>query len=150
MGNVNIRKGEKRDMKAVMELIQELADYEKAPDEVVINSDVLEKEAFGNDKIIDTLVAEIDGTVVGAMIYYDIFSTWKGRSMYLEDFVINSNYRRMGIGEKLFDRLISEAKKRGSAKIKWQVIDWNEPAIKFYEKLNASLDGVWIDCTLTL
>jgi len=150
MGNVNIRKGEKRDMKAVMELIQELADYEKAPDEVVINSDVLEKEAFGNDKIIDTLVAEIDGTVVGAMIYYDIFSTWKGRSMYLEDFVINSNYRRMGIGEKLFDRLIAEAKKRGSAKIKWQVIDWNEPAIKFYEKLNASLDGVWIDCTLTL
>ena len=150
MGNVNIRKGEKRDMKAVMELIQELADYEKAPNEVVINSDVLEKEAFGNDKIIDTLVAEIDGTVVGAMIYYDIFSTWKGRSMYLEDFVINSNYRRMGIGEKLFDRLISEAKKRGSAKIKWQVIDWNEPAIKFYEKLNASLDGVWIDCTLTL
>ncbi|MFT7612869.1 MAG: ribosomal protein S18 acetylase RimI-like enzyme [Parvicellaceae bacterium] len=150
MGNVNIRKGEKTDMKAVMSLIQELADYEKAPDEVNINADVLIKEAFGEGKIIDTLVAEVDGTVVGAMIYYDVFSTWKGRSMYLEDFVINANYRRMGIGEKLFDQLILEAKKRGSAKIKWQVIDWNEPAIKFYEKLNATLDGVWIDCTLTI
>jgi len=136
MAPVIIRKGTESDMKAVMQLIQDLADFERASDEVNIDSNVLVQEAFGANKIIDILVAEADGDIVGTMIFYDMFSTWKGRSMYLEDFVIRKSHRRMGIGEQLFEALIAEAKRRGSAKIKWQVLDWNEPALNFYKKFN--------------
>ena len=150
MAPVIIRKGTESDMKAVMQLIQDLADFERASDEVNIDSNVLVQEAFGANKIIDILVAEADGDIVGTMIFYDMFSTWKGRSMYLEDFVIRKSHRRMGIGEQLFEALIAEAKRRGSAKIKWQVLDWNETAIDFYKKIDASFEQEWLNCTLNL
>lgn len=137
-------------MPAIMELIRELAIYEKALAEVEITSADLTDAAFGNHDIIATLVAESSDEIVGAMIFYDVFSTWKGRSLYLEDFVISENFRRNGIGSLLFDALKDEARRRGSSKIMWQVLDWNEPAIKFYEKLGCNFEKEWIDCTLTI
>ncbi|MDG2330759.1 MAG: GNAT family N-acetyltransferase [Flavobacteriales bacterium] len=149
MKNAITRKGEKADMLQVLALINELAAYEKAPKEVLISEEILLEEGFGLDKIFDTIVAELDGEVIGMLLYYPVFSTWKGRSIYLEDFIVSKNHRRKGVGQLLIDALIFEAKVSQAKKIRWQVLDWNTPAIKFYQRINATLENSWIDCTLS-
>ncbi len=150
MKNTIIRKGTKSDMPRVLELIKELALYEKAPDEVLISEETLLTEGFGPNKLFDTLVAETDNEIVGMLLYYPVFSTWKGRSIYLEDFVVADSHRRKGIGQLLIDALVQEARSAKAKKIRWQVLDWNSPAIEFYKKISATLENSWIDCTLTL
>ena len=150
MKNTIIRKGTKSDMPRVLELIKELALYEKAPDEVLISEETLLEDGFGPNKLFDTLVAETDNEIVGMLLYYPVFSTWKGRSIYLEDFVVADSHRRKGIGQLLIDALVQEARSAKAKKIRWQVLDWNSPAIEFYKKISATLENSWIDCTLTL
>ena len=137
-------------MPRVLELIKELALYEKASDEVLISEETLLTEGFGPNKLFDTLVAETDNEIVGMLLYYPVFSTWKGRSIYLEDFVVADSHRRKGMGQLLINALVQEARVAQAKKIRWQVLDWNSPAIEFYKKISATLENSWIDCTLTL
>lgn len=138
---INIRKGNKQDIPHVYNLVVELAVYEKEPEAVTATL-----EDYYNDfeeGIFKTLVAEKDGEVIGMMIYYMTYSTWKGKMMYLEDFVVNEKHRQSGVGQLLYNRFIEESKKENARLVKWQVIDWNEPAIRFYEKNDAIIEKCW-------
>ncbi len=143
--NVEIRTATSEDMPSVLELIQELADYENAPDEVVVTVDQLTNDGFGQNKVFDAQVAVINQEIVGFALYYTGYSTWKGRTLYLEDFVIKEALRGKGIGKLLFEKVISIAKSSGAQRMDWQVLDWNDPAINFYKKYNAELDPEWLN-----
>lgn len=145
---VSIRNARKEDMEAVLGLIQELADYEKAGDEVVVTKDELELDGFGPNKVFDCIVADLDGKVIGFALFYTSYSTWKGKSLYLEDFLVTEKHRRKGIGEMLFNSVYEIAKERNVRRFEWQVLDWNTPAINFYKKQAAHLDETWINCKL--
>ena len=147
--NITIRNAEPRDVPAMLALIKELALYEKAPDEVITTEASMLKDGFGEEKIYDSIVAEAKGRVVGVAIYYVVYSTWKGRIIYLDDLVVTESFRRFGIGKKLFDELTRITKEAGVHQLRWHVLNWNMPAIKFYEKYHASLDPDWISCKLT-
>lgn len=141
-----IRRGASTDLPPVLELIHELAHYERAPDEVT-NHLALMQEQFMHDSFA-FFVAEVDRTVVGVALYYFSYSTWKGRSMYLDDLVVTESVRGKGIGKKLLDAVVEEAKKQKVAKLHWQVLDWNTPAIRFYERVGAMFDHEWVNCKL--
>lgn len=145
---MKIRKGVKADLPQVLELIHELAIYEKAPDEVEITLEQLEQDGFGDKPVYEFFVAENDKEIVGIALYYFRYSTWKGKAVYLEDLVVKASHRGKGYGQLLLDAIIREAKRTSSKQVRWQVLDWNEPAIKFYQKLGAELDEEWINCTL--
>ncbi|WP_107040197.1 GNAT family N-acetyltransferase [Brumimicrobium mesophilum] len=140
----NIRKAKRGDEQALMGLVQELADFEKAPDEVINTPEQLAIDLF-DDQLCDCFVYEVDGVIRGMALYYISYSTWRGRCLYLEDLYIQPEFRRTGIGLKLFQILVDEAKKLGVKRMDWQVLDWNESAIKFYEKIGATLDPEWIN-----
>ena len=142
---ITIRESKKEDMSAVLDLIQELASYEKATNEMINTVENLEKDGFGKDKVFDCIVAELDDIIVGFALFFTGYSTWKGKTLYLEDFLVNESHRGKGIGKLLFNKVIEEAKKRGVKRMDWQVLDWNEPAINFYKKYNATLDGEWFN-----
>lgn len=144
-----IRKGQKKDLPALLALIQELATYEHAADQVEVTVETLEKEGFGDTPLFYFLVAEIDDQVVGTALYFHTYSTWKGRVLYLEDLVVQASFRRLGIGKLLFDRLVQEAQQLDAKRLCWQVLDWNTPAIQFYEKIQTNFDSEWINCKLT-
>lgn len=145
----SIRKGAKEDLSKVLELIQELALYEKAPQEVTITLDELVEDGFGSNPIYGLFVAKQENTIVGIALYYEKYSTWKGRCTYLEDIIVTESKRNQGIGHALFQAVIAVAKERNSARMEWQVLDWNEPAINFYKKYNAELDPEWFNGKLT-
>ncbi|MES2331247.1 MAG: GNAT family N-acetyltransferase [Bacteroidota bacterium] len=145
---VLIRRAEKKDCGRLLELIQELADYEKAPQEVTVTLEHFEESGFGEKPVWWGFVAEINGHVEGFALYYIRYSTWKGQCLYLEDFLVTEKLRGLGAGKLLFDRLIEEGKERGYNRMVWQVLDWNEPAINFYKKYNAILDPEWVNGTL--
>lgn len=148
---INIRRAVKEDGQAIMELIKELALYEKAPEEVTIKYDHFIESGFGENPVWWAFVAETaEKKVVGFALYYIRFSTWKGQRLYLEDIVVNEKYRGKSVGSLLLDRLIVEAKEKKFTGMMWQVLDWNEPAINFYKKYNAKMDGAWINCILDL
>ncbi len=147
--NISIRKGIKEDLPQVHGLIQELADYEKAPDEVTNTLAAMQEDGFGANPVFEFLVAETSGNIIGIALYYMAYSTWKGKMLYLEDLVITEKYRRYGVGKQLFDAFARRAQELGAKRLKWQVLEWNEPAIAFYKKLNANLDGEWINCNMT-
>lgn len=132
-----------------MELIQELADYEKAPEEVTVSLEHFQESGFGPNPVWWAFVAEVDGRVEGFALYYIRYSTWKGQRMYLEDILVTEQMRGKQLGKLLFDQLIVEAKDRNLKGIVWQVLEWNEPAINFYKKYNASFDGEWINCSIS-
>jgi GNAT superfamily N-acetyltransferase len=148
--HINIRSAERTDCKRLLELIQELADYEKAPQEVTVTLEHFEGSGFGTTPIWWAFVAEIDGRVEGFALYYIRYSTWKGQCLYLEDFLVTEKLRGHGAGKQLFDRVIQEAKDKGFKRMVWQVLDWNEPAINFYKKYNATLDPEWLNGSIDL
>ena len=130
-----IRKAKQEDCERLMELVHELAVFEKAPEEVSVTLDHFEESGFGESPVWWAFVAEVDGMVQGFALYYIRYSTWKGQRMYLEDILVNEEFRGKGIGKLLFDKLIEEAKEKKFNGIVWQVLDWNEPAINFYKKI---------------
>ncbi len=146
--SLKIRKGREEDLERVLELIQELADYEKEPDAVVNTVDQMRIDGFGTNPIFGFIVAEKDGSVIGASIYYYRYSTWKGKRMYLEDLIVTESERGSGAGRLLFDETIKIGKNANCSGMMWQVLDWNEPAINFYKKYNSQLDSEWINCSL--
>jgi GNAT superfamily N-acetyltransferase len=146
---IKVRKGYKEDLPAVLSLVKELAAYEKAPDDVVVTLDDMERDGFGDNSIFKFYVAEIDGVIAGMALYYVKYSTWKGRCIFLEDIIVREQYRRYKLGQKLFNEIIKAAKKMKARRIEWQVLDWNTPAIKFYEKYDAQFLKEWVNCRLT-
>lgn len=137
-------------MPQVHGLIKELAEYEKAPLEVTNTLEDMQRDGFGDEPIYKFFVAESDTEgVVGIALYYTAYSTWKGKMLFLEDLVVTERHRRSGIGRKLFNAVAAEARQTGAKRFKWQVLDWNEPAIAFYKKIGANLDGEWINCNMT-
>jgi GNAT superfamily N-acetyltransferase len=141
----HIRKGTRTDLPAVLDLIKELAEYEKALGEVSISLEELEVDGFGTHPQYWFLVAEVDGEIVGISFYYIRYSTWKGRFLYLEDLVVKEAYRRKGVGAALFEETIRVAQEIKVNGMTWQVLDWNTPAIDFYKKYGADLDDGWIN-----
>jgi len=144
-----IRKGIKKDLPSVLKLIKVLADYENASDQVTITLDDLEQDGFGCQPWYWFLVAEKDDEIIGLSFYWIRYSTWKGKFLYLEDFVIKEEYRRYGIGSKLFKETIKICKQLNLNGMIWQVLDWNSPAINFYKKFDAEISKDWLNGKLT-
>ena len=146
---VIIRKAVKEDCRRMMELVQELAIYEKEPNAITVSFDHFVESGFGEHPVWWAYVAEIDGNVEGFALYYVRYSTWKGQRMYLEDLLVTDRLRGKGLGKLLFDQLIETAKEKNYSGIAWQVLDWNEPAINFYKKLNdVKFDKEWVNCSM--
>ena len=131
---MKIRKGKKSDLPSILNLIKELAHYERALDKVLITLNDLEKDGFGKHPLFWVLVAENENKIVGMAFYYIRYSTWSGKMFYLEDFVVKTAHRRKGVGQLLFDAFIETSKHQHCKLIKWQVLDWNQSAIDFYIK----------------
>jgi GNAT superfamily N-acetyltransferase len=148
MKHVIIREGTREDLPRVLELIKELALYEKAPDEVINTVALMEEDGFGPQPIYGFFVAENQHGIVGLSLYYWRYSTWKGKRLYLEDIIVTERERGNGIGKLLFDRTMKHALDQHCTGMTWQVLDWNEPAINFYKKYGASLGQDWINCNL--
>lgn len=149
MTTISIRTGTKQDLPRVLELVKELALYERAPHEVTNTVERMEKDGFGPNPIYGLFVAENERGIVGISIYYWRYSTWKGKRLYLEDIIVTEKERGNGIGKLLFDRTMKHALDEECTGMLWQVLDWNEPAINFYKKYyKAKLDGEWINCSL--
>ncbi len=140
-----IRKGTEKDIPALMALIIELAEFEKAP-EKVINNEIRLLEDWQTHKAFDFLVAEVDGEVVGISLYYPRYSTWNGRCYYLEDLYVKPKMRGSGIGLKLLNTTADEARKAGADRLDWQVLDWNSDAVRFYERIGANIEREWWNC----
>jgi len=143
MMDIKIRNAKKEDMKRVHELIMELALYEKLPKEVDLTKDDLINDGFGEKKLFNCFVAEVNSRVEGMAIIYNRYSTWKGRTIHLEDLVVTKKMRNNGIGALLLDKVILFGKEMGVKRISWEVIDWNKEAIKFYERKGAKLISDW-------
>lgn len=138
-----IRKGIPEDMKAVLGLIQELADFEKEPDAVLITVDDLIRDGFGSVPLFHVFVAEVDKEIVGIALYYYRYSTWKGKTIHLEDLVVKDKMRGTGLGYALYSEIIKQGKRDNVRRIEWNVLDWNTPAIDFYKKSGAKVLDDW-------
>lgn len=147
--NITIREAVQSDCPRLLELINELAVYEKAPDEVTVTLREFEDAGFGDKPVWKAFVAEVDGRVEGFGLYYVRYSTWKGCRMYLEDLLVTEAMRGKGLGKLIFDRLIEEALEKKFKGMTWQVLDWNEPAINFYKKYHSDFDAGWINVSLS-
>lgn len=130
-------------MSAVLGLIQELAVFEKEPDAVVLTVADLERDGFGENPLFHTFVAEVNGEIMGMALYYYRYSTWKGKTIHLEDLIVKEAYRGTGTGLALYTEIMKQGKKEGVRRIEWNVLDWNEHAIRFYEKSGAKLLDDW-------
>ena len=146
--NALVRKGTSADVPAVLGLIKELALYEKAPLEVTNTEADMLRDGFGTEPAYRLLVAELEGRVVGMAIYFIKYSTWKGKGIYLDDIVVTESMRGNGIGAQLFAEVMRDAVSLNAKQMHWQVLDWNEPAIRFYKRYNCDFDGEWVNCKL--
>ena len=147
--SVLIRACAPEDIPAVLGLVRELAVYEKAANEVEVTVAEMLEAGFGDTALFECIVAEVNNAIVGIAITYYKYSTWKGKCLFLEDIIVTESYRRLGIGELLFKRVITVAKEKKVRRLEWQVLEWNLPAINFYKKHKAMFDGEWINCKLT-
>ncbi len=149
--DIKIRQATKEDCPRMLELVKELAEYEKAPQEVTVDFDHFVESGFGANPVWWAWVAEADGIVEGFALYYIRYSTWKGQRMYLEDILVTDEMRGKGLGKLLLDKLIEVAKEKKYSGIVWQVLDWNEPAINFYKKFEGiKFDSEWVNCSIEL
>jgi GNAT superfamily N-acetyltransferase len=148
--NINIRRAVKEDCIRIMELVRELAIYEKAPNEVTVTLDHFVQSGFSENPVWWAFVAEVDGEIQGFALYYIRYSTWRGQRLYLEDFYVRDEMRGKGLGKLLFDRILAEAKDRNLNGVQWQVLEWNEPAINFYKKYSAVFDNEWVNCAVSV
>jgi len=148
MDNTTIREGKKADLPRVLELVRELAEFERAPDEVINTVAAMERDGFGPNPIFGFFVAENARGIVGLSLYYWRYSTWKGKRLYLEDIIVTESERGKGIGKLLFDRTLKHTLDTGCSGMVWQVLDWNEPAIEFYKKYGSKVSGEWYTCTI--
>jgi GNAT superfamily N-acetyltransferase len=146
---IQIRKGTEDDIEQALHLIKELAIYEKAEGEVEVTPAEMLGWGFGKDKIFDFFIAIENKVVVGLALYYFKYSTWKGKCLFLEDIIVTESQRGKGIGKLLFDKIIEVGKVTNVRRMEWQVLDWNEPALNFYKKYKATLDGEWLNGKLT-
>ncbi len=146
--NITIRLARKEDCPRLLELIHELALFEKAPEEVTVTMTEFEDAGFGEQPVWKAFVAEADGLIYGLALYYIRYSTWKGCRLYLDDLLVTEKMRGKGLGKLLFERIIQEAAEKGLNGISWQVLDWNEPAIRFYKKYKAHIESGWLNASL--
>lgn len=146
---LTIRRASRDDASAMMDLIRELAHFEKAPDEVTVSTEKFIESGFGPRPIWWAYVAEIDNEIVGMALYYLRYSTWKGPRMYLEDIIVTEKYRNKGVGRLLFEQLIITAKEKNLNGIVWQVLNWNEDALRFYRRYKGvKFDHEWVNCSM--
>ncbi len=148
MEKITIRRAIEQDCARLLELVHELAAYEKAPEQVTVTLAHFIESGFGEKPVWWAFVAEDEKGIVGFALYYIRYSTWKGQRMYLEDILVTQEARGKGIGKLLFDRLIIEAREKKLSGMVWQVLDWNEPALNFYKKYNAKMDKEWLNGSL--
>ncbi len=141
---MKIRKGRIEDMPAVLGLIKELATFEKEPQAVVVTVNELERDGFGVKPLFHTFIAEENDEIVGMALYYYRYSTWKGKTIHLEDLIVKEEKRGVGLGFKLYSEVIAQGKYDGVRRIEWNVLDWNTPAIDFYEKSGAKIYKDWL------
>lgn len=143
---IQIRKMSEGDIPAIHGLVLDLADYEKAPDKVTTTvKSYLDDYRSGS---FDAYVGEVEGSIQGMALYCRQFSSWRGRMLYLEDFIVREEYRKLGLGKLLFEAFLTEARNQDVALVKWQVLDWNDLAIRFYEKYPTEFDREWVDCKI--
>lgn len=143
---ISVRKGAADDLQTVMDLIVELAVYEKEPDAVENTLEMLLENGFGPQPVYHLLMAELDSEVIGMAMYYYCHSSWKGKMIHLDDLVVFEKHRGKGAGTHLLRALFDEGEVNDVKGIRWEVLDWNEPAIRFYEKIGMRLDETWIGC----
>ena len=148
MSAITIRKARLEDCPRMLELVRELALYERAPDEVTVTPEHFAESGFGPNPVWWAFVAEEQGQIQGFALYYIRYSTWKGQRMYLEDIIVTEAARGRGLGKLLMEALIVEARERQFTGIVWQVLEWNEPALNFYRKFNAKFDPEWVNAVL--
>ena len=147
--DIKLRYAHKKDLPSVLDLIKELATYERAPDEVTVSLKELEENGFGEKPIYEIILAEQEGKIAGMAFYYFAYSTWKGKCIYLEDVIVKESLRGSGIGRLLFDSVVMKCKEVHAKRLMWQVLEWNEPALHFYEKYKATLDPEWVNGKLS-
>jgi GNAT superfamily N-acetyltransferase len=147
--HAQLRVAKREDCPRLLDLIHELALYEKAPNEVTVSLQEFEDAGFGHQPVWKAFVAEVDNFIVGFALYYVRYSTWKGSRLYLEDLIVTEAMRGKGIGKQLFDRLIQEAQEMNFNGMVWQVLNWNEPAINFYNKYKAYIEAGWLNASLS-
>lgn len=143
-----VRRAEREDCPRLLELIHELAEYERAPQEVTVTLEHFTESGFGPLPVWWAFVVVVNGRVEGFALWYVRYSTWKGQRMYLEDLIVTQAMRGRGLGKMLFERLIEEFREKRYSGMVWQVLDWNEPAINFYKKYQARFDAGWINCSI--
>ena len=147
--SITIRVAEREDCPRLLELINELALYEKAPEEVTVTIEEFMDAGFGENKVWKAFVAEDNNKIIGFALYYTRYSTWKGCRLYVVDFIVTEEYRGKGAGKLLFETVIHEAKDKNYNGMVWQVLDWNEPAINFYKKYAADIEAGWLNASFS-
>lgn len=139
----NIRKAQERDIPSILQLIQELATFEKEPDAVEISEETLYKYGFSEEAYFQCLVSEFRQEIVGMALFYPRFSTWKGKTIHLEDLIVTQKMRGKGMGRALLDEVVNTAKNQGLKRVEWVVLDWNTPAVEFYKNYGAKVLSHW-------
>ncbi len=147
---ITVRAAVPADCAIVMQLIRELAVYEKAADEVLVTESDLREHAFGSKRYVEILVAEVNGKILGAALFYEKYSTWKGPAIHLEDLIVAEDARGGGIGAALLNEVLRIGAERGYRRVYWQVLDWNTAAMRFYERYQASFDAEWVNVYVEL
>jgi GNAT superfamily N-acetyltransferase len=144
-----LRKAKEADMPAVLDLIKELATYERAPQDVTVTLDELIKDGFGDKPLFEVILAERENDIIGMAFYFYSYSTWRGKCVYLEDIIVKERYRGQKVGKLLFEAVIMHSKAICAKRLQWQVLDWNSDAIGFYKKFGAKLDNSWLNGRLS-